>query len=69
MNVRTIISGLLVIVAFSFAQSADSTENSAKKQQVTISAASTKPETPKRLSKQKEIEENTTWSKIKDLFM
>ena len=67
MTVRNVIAGLLVFVAVSFAQSADSTIKSATPQQTTVSTASAKSSA--NLSKQKKVKSTTTWSKIKDLFM
>lgn len=69
MTVKNVIAGLLVFVAVSFAQSADSTIKSVTPQSTTVSTISTKNEN-KQLGKQKVVRSNTsTWSKIKDLFM
>ena len=69
MTVRNVIAVLLVFVAVSFAQSADSTIKSVIPQSTTVSTISTKTEN-KQLGKQKVVRSNTsTWSKIKDLFM
>lgn len=70
MVVKNIITGFLVIVAVSFAQSADSTEKTVNTQQVTVSTTVSDKSAPtKRLGKQQVVKKNTTWSKIKDLFM
>ena len=67
MKVRTTIAGLLICVAVSFVQSADTAGKSVSPQAPVISKVAEN----KQLKKAKIIStsKTTTWSKIKDLFM
>jgi hypothetical protein len=68
MVVRNFCAGLLVVVAVTFAQSADTTLKKAAPQQVKSTTISVKSEN-QTLKKQQRNMPNSTWSKIKDLFM
>ncbi len=71
MIIRSVITGTLVISTLTFAQAADSSFN--KNVMIsgpTVSSSMVIPPEIKTLKKQKKIDKpNTTWSKIKDLFM
>ena len=69
MVVRNIIAALFVIVAVSFAQSADTTEKRVISTQTSTSEVASKRSNSSLKKQQRVVKPATTWSKIKDLFM